>query len=220
MTITYLGHSAFKIKGKRGTVVTDPFEDYVGFSLPSTSADIVTVSHDHPDHAAAKEVSGTARRERPFLVDQPGEYEVGGISVFGVPSFHDDSKGTERGRNTIFTIYFDDMRICHLGDLGHELTADHLEQIGQIDILMCPVGGVFSLAPELAVKVIRSLEPSIVIPMHFKTEKHNADVFGEMQPMESFLKAMSVEVTPVAKLDIEKTSMPEEMEVVVLLPQA
>lgn len=217
MTITYLGHSAFKIKGKRGTVVTDPFDQYVGFSLPSTSADMVIISHDHPDHAARSAVSGTARREKPFIIDQPGEYEIGGISVFGVPSFHDESKGSERGKNTIFTLYLDEMRVCHLGDLGHELTADLVEQIGPVDILLCPVGGVYSLDPEKAVKVVRSLEPSIVIPMHFKTAEHDQTVFGEMQPVEAFLQAMSVEVKPEAKLDIEKSSLPEETEVVVLV---
>ncbi|MEX0895950.1 MAG: MBL fold metallo-hydrolase [Patescibacteria group bacterium] len=217
MTITYLGHSAFKLKGKRGTVITDPYSQYVGFSLPSSSADMVVISHDHPDHSAASAIGGTARRAEPFIINQPGEYEIGGISVFGVPSFHDDSKGSERGKNTIFTIYLDEMRVCHLGDLGHELTTEQIEQIGPVDILMCPVGGVYSLDPEKAVKVIRSLEPSIVIPMHYKTDQHDESVFGEMEPLESFLKAMSVEVKPEAKLEIEKTNLPEETEVAVLV---
>jgi len=220
MTITYLGHSAFRLKGKRGTVITDPFDAYVGFELPSTSADIVTVSHDHRDHAAVTKVSGTSRRERPFLVTEPGEYEVGGISVFGVPSFHDASQGSERGKNTIYTMYFDDMRICHLGDLGHPLTQEHIEQIGPVDILLCPVGGVYTIDPETAAKVVRSLDPSVVIPMHFKTDQHDEKVFGEMQPVESFLKAMSVEVTPEAKLEYEKLTLPEELEVHILMPQA
>src|ERR1700754_4272263 len=151
MTITYHGHSCFKIKGKRGTVVTDPFGEYIGFSPSSLSADIVTVSHHHPDHDAVNKVSGTARRPKPFVIDAAGEYEIGGISVFGVPSFHDDSKGSERGRNTIYSILIDDLRVCHLGDLGHELTAEMVEDIGSPDVLLIPVGGVYSLDPAQAV---------------------------------------------------------------------
>lgn len=219
MTITYHGHSCFKIKGKRGTVVTDPFSEYVGFSLPSLSADIVTVSHDHPDHNASNKVGGTARRSKPFIIDAAGEYEVGGISVFGVPAFHDDSKGTERGRNTIFTILIDGMRVCHLGDLGHALTESMIEEIGEIDVLLVPVGGVFTIDPAMAVKTIRSLEPSIVIPMHFKTEMHKEDLFGELKTVADFLKEYGVEVAPVDKLDLDEGNSPEETEVVILKQQ-
>ncbi|MDQ5951797.1 MAG: hypothetical protein QG639_1078 [Patescibacteria group bacterium] len=219
MTITYHGHSCFKIKGKRGTIVTDPYSEYVGFPLPSLSADIVTVSHQHPDHNASNKVGGTARRTKPFIIDSAGEYEVGGISVFGVPSFHDDSKGTERGRNTIFTIFVDGLRVCHLGDLGHELTETAIEEIGEVDVLLVPVGGVYSLDPVRAVKTIRALEPSIVIPMHFKTDMHKQDLFGELKTLSDFLKEYGVEVAPVEKLDLDEGNSPEETEVVVLKQQ-
>ena len=219
MTITYHGHSSFKLKGKRGMVVTDPYDSYVGFNLPPITADIVTISHDHPDHNAASKVKGTTRREKPFVIDRPGEYELGGISVFGVSSYHDASKGSERGRNTIFTILLDDLRVCHLGDLGHEITAEIQEDIGEVDILMVPVGGVFSLNSEQATKAIRALEPSIVIPMHYKTPAHDQNLFGEMHTVDQFLKEYGVEVTPAVKLDIEKINLPEETEVVVLTEQ-
>lgn len=219
MTITYHGHSSFKLKGRRGTVVTDPYEASVGFTLPVLSADIVTSSHDHPDHNAVAKVRGTSRREIPFIIEKPGEYELGGISVFGVNSYHDASKGAERGPNTIYTIYLDDLRICHLGDLGHELSAEQLEDIGSVDILLCPVGGIYTIDPALAVKTIRALEPSIIIPMHYKTEKHDPNQYGELKTVEEFLKVYGVEVTPVAKLDIEKINLPEETEVVVLVEQ-
>ena len=147
MIITYHGHSCFKLKGKRGTVVTDPYDDAVGFSMPRLSADIVTVSHDHFDHNAAGKISGTARRDNPFVIAEPGEYEVGRISVFGTKTYHDSSKGAERGLNTVYTVLIDGMKICHLGDLGHELTADQLDAIGSIDILLCPVGGSFTIGP-------------------------------------------------------------------------
>lgn len=197
----------------------DPFSEYVGFSLPSLSADIVTVSHNHPDHNASSKVGGTARRPKPFIIDAAGEYEVGGISVFGVPAFHDDTKGTERGRNNIFTVLVDGVRICHLGDLGHELTQSMIEDIGEIDVLMVPVGGVFTLDPATAVKVIRSLEPSLIIPMHFKTDMHKQDLFGELKTVADFLKEYGVEVSPVDKLELDESSLPEETEVVVLNQQ-
>ncbi|MBU2542979.1 MBL fold metallo-hydrolase [Patescibacteria group bacterium] len=216
MIITYHGHSSFKLKGKAGTVITDPFHHYVGFEFSSVSADIVTVSHTHQDHSQVSSVSGTARRKNPFIIDTPGEYEVGGVSVFGVKTYHDENQGVERGPNTVFTILLDDMRVCHLGDLGHELTAEQVTKIGMVDILLCPVGGVFTIDPKTAVKVIKTLEPSIVIPMHFKTPSHDANVFGEMATVEEFLKEYGVEVQAEEKLIIDRNRLPEETEAVVL----
>lgn len=219
MTITYHGHSSFKLKGKRGTVVTDPYSNEVGFELPTMSADIVTVSHEHSDHNAAAAVRGTARREKPFLISKPGEYELGGISVFGVGAFHDAVKGEERGRSTIFTILLDELRVCHLGDLGHELSAELIETIGAVDVLLIPVGGTFTINAAQAVKVVRSLEPSIVIPMHYKTDAHNPEIYAGVDPLETFLKEYGVDVTPEAKLEVEYGRLPEETEVMPLVPQ-
>ncbi len=217
MTITYHGHSTFKIKGKRGTVVTDPYDNYIGLTLPNMSADIVTISHDHKDHNAVSSLTGTARRKNPFIVTESGEYEVGGISIFGVHTFHDANGGVERGSNQVFTSLVDGIKICHLGDLGHELTPEQLEEIGSVDVLLCPVGGVYTIDPEVAVKIIRAIEPGIVIPMHYKTEKHNEDVFGDLKTLEAFLKVYGVSPTPVPKLEIDsKASLPEETELVIL----
>lgn len=217
MEITYLGHSSFKLKGKAGTVVTDPFDEYVGFSFPSTSADIVTVSHDHKDHNNVKPISGTARRNNPFIVDHAGEYEVQGISVFGVKTAHDANGGVERGTNTVFSILIDNIKVCHLGDLGHELTQEQINEIGSVDVLLVPVGGVFTIDPKLAVKTIHTLEPSYVIPMHYQTNKHNKDVFGELSTLEDFLKEYGAEVKPEAKISVAKERLPEETELVVLV---
>ncbi len=216
MIITYHGHSSFKLKGKDGSVVTDPFHSYVGFDFPKVSADIVTSSHDHQDHNQVGKVSKTARRDKPFIINAPGEYEVGGISVFGVKTWHDQTQGAERGDNIIFTILLDDLRVCHLGDLGHELSPEQITKIGTVDILLCPVGGVFTIDPKTAVKTIKSLEPSIVIPMHYKTPAHDEEVFGEMSTLEEFLKEYGVEVEAEEKLNIERSRLPEETEVVVL----
>jgi L-ascorbate metabolism protein UlaG (beta-lactamase superfamily) len=185
MTITYHGHSCFRLKGKKGTLVTDPFDDYIGFRLANLSADVVTVSHDHKDHNQAARVKGTSRRAQPFVIDHPGEYEVGGISVFGVQTFHDKLQGAERGINVVFTTLIDQVRVCHLGDLGHLLDEDTQTQIGMVDVLLVPVGGVASLNAEEATKVIHMLEPSIVIPMHYKTASHDPKVFADFAPVKS-----------------------------------
>ena len=217
MTITYHGHSCFKLRGKVGSVVTDPYDSYVGFSLPSLSADMVTVSHQHKDHNQAQLVSASARREKPFIIDHLGEYEVGGISVFGVKSFHDDKKGEERGVNSIFTIVVDGVRVCHLGDLGHELDETTLGEIGSVDVLFVPVGGTLSLNAKQAVAVTRAIDPFFVIPMHYRTAAHNPEIFGELTPVEEFLKEFGAEgVVPVDKLKLESDRLPEEMEVVLL----
>lgn len=200
-----------------GTVVTDPFDPYIGLTLPKLSTDIVTVSHDHKDHANVGGLTGSARRDKPFIVTEPGEYEVGGISVFGIQTYHDEHGGVERGRNIIFTVLVDGIRICHLGDLGHELTPEQLEEIGSVDVLLCPVGGTFTIDPEDAVKTIRAIEPGFVIPMHFKTAKHNQDAFGALKTIEDFVKVYGVSPAPVAKLELAHNGqVPEETELVIL----
>lgn len=219
MEITYLNHSCFKIKGKNGTLVTDPYQAGTGPSLPSISADVVTLSHQHDDHNAGEKISGTARRDKPFLITEPGEYEIGGISVFGHASYHDAVEGKERGKNTVFTIFMDDLRVCHLGDLGHELTPSLLEELGTIDVLLVPVGGHYTIDAKQALAIVQQLEPSYVIPMHYRTEKHSK-TFDEVAPLQTFLTEYGMAPAPVAKLSVEKSKLPEETELVVLEPQA
>lgn len=193
----------------------DPFSAKVGFALPNTSADIVTVSHDHFDHNYSAGVTGTARRPQPFLITQAGEYEVGGISVFGTTTYHDNEAGTVRGSNVVFTVLIDEVRVCHLGDLGHLLTASQIEDIGGADVLLCPVGGEFTIDASTALKVIHQLEPALVIPMHFQTPQHAPD-FAKLQPLSSFTQEYGTEPQPVSKLDVSPNQLPEETELVVL----
>lgn len=220
MQISYFGHSCFRLKGKRGSVITDPYSSSVGFNLPNTSADIVTISHDHADHNAYGQIKGTARRKQPFLITEPGEYEVGGISVFGVRTFHDEDAGQERGLNTVFTILLDETRICHLGDLGHELTEEQQDEIGSVDVLICPVGGVYTLDPQTAVKVIRSIEPAYIIPMHYKTDRHDQKTFGQLSPVEDFVRAFGQEAARESIIEVNKLKLPEETELVILSESA
>ncbi len=135
MEIIYLGHSAFRLKGKTASVVTDPYDETVGKFPKEVEADVVTVSHGHFDHNAVSKIRGN-----PFVVDSPGEIEVKGVSVVGVATHHDDKMGEERGGNTVFVIEMEGLRVVHLGDLGHKLTAEQLAEIGPVDMAMLPVG--------------------------------------------------------------------------------
>lgn len=212
MEIAYLGHSAFKIKGKEITIVTDPFNpDFVGLKFPKVEADIVTVSHNHEDHNFVQAVE-----RAPFIVDSPGEYEVKGISIFGYSSFHDAKSGAERGANNIFLIEIDGINICHLGDLGGKLTDKIFEEISVADILFIPVGGIVTIGPEEAVEVIKQIEPLIVIPMHFKVDQMD-ESFAKLATVDTFLKEMGVEnVEKLDKLSITKDKLPEETKVILL----
>jgi L-ascorbate metabolism protein UlaG (beta-lactamase superfamily) len=216
MDITYLGHSSFKLRGKSASVVTDPFDSEVGFVFPQVSADIVTVSHSHPDHAAAAKVAGTSRRPRPFVVAAPGEYEILGVSVRAIAVFHDDQQGKIRGNNLIMVITVDGVHLVHLGDLGHSLTEAQVEDIGPVDVLMVPVGGVFTIGPQVAASVVENLDPSIVIPMHYRSEKHS-QAFKDMFSLPDFLKEMETETKESQeKLTVTAGNLPEETEVIVL----
>lgn len=216
MDITYLGHAAFKLRTKDATVVTDPFGG-IGFSMPSVSADIVTISHDHNDHNAAQTVTGTSRRSKPYIIKAPGEYEVAGVGVYGWGSYHDDVQGSARGKNTIYVIYIEGIRVVHLGDLGHMLDDSLIDDIGDVDIAMVPVGGHYTIDHEQAVEVVQALQPGMVIPMHYRTDQHDPTVFGELSGVKSFLKAMGDEaLAPVDKLRVKLTDIPEETVVVYL----
>jgi L-ascorbate metabolism protein UlaG (beta-lactamase superfamily) len=217
MELTYFGHSCFSLKSRSATVVTDPFSSEVGWSLPKLTADIVTVSHDHYDHAATEQIKGTTRRDAPMVIKHPGEYEVQGVSVFGYRTFHDDKSGEERGANTIYLIVFDQLRICHLGDLGHQLSDDLIEQLGHIDILLLPVGGTYTIDAAGAAKVVTSLEPGIVVPMHYRLPQHAANL-QELAPLEAFQAAYGAPKATEAKLSLDQP-IEEETSFIVLEPQ-
>jgi L-ascorbate metabolism protein UlaG (beta-lactamase superfamily) len=208
MEITWLGHSCFKLKGKQATVITDPFSPAIGYTLGKVMADIVTVSHPHPGHSY---VQGVA--DEPRVLKSPGEYESGGVLTVGVHTFHDNEKGAQRGKNTVFVIDVDDVMICHLGDLGHVLTAEQVAEINGVDVLLIPVGNVSTIDAVQAAQIVRQLEPKIVIPMHYKTEAEKKD----LETADRFLKEMGVkEVIAQPKLLVNKSSMPLTMQVVML----
>jgi L-ascorbate metabolism protein UlaG (beta-lactamase superfamily) len=198
-------------------VITDPFDKSVGLPTASLSADIVTVSHQHGDHNNVSLVKGTARRSDPFVIEYPGEYEILETSVFGVDSFHDVNKGEERGKNTMFVIHMDDVAVAHLGDLGEKLSDKQLEELNGVDVLLCPVGGVYTIDPEKAVETINAIQPGYVIPMHYKTNKHTGSAYTKLATVDDFLKEIGTsEPKRMGKLSVSSLSIPEETEVVVL----
>lgn len=216
MDITYFGHASFKLRGKTGTVVTDPYSSSIGFRMPQASADIVTISHHHDDHDVAGSVKGTTRLKQPFIIDAPGEYELLQISVVGIGSFHNDQQGQQRGRNIIMIVTMDKVKIVHLGDLGHLLASQQLQEIGPVDVLLVPVGGGYTIGPKQAVEVVHAIEPAITVPMHYRTGKHSS-AFDKLAGVEAFLKEMGQNgYEPKDKLMVTPGSLPEELEVVVL----
>lgn len=213
MEITYLGHSAFKLRGKTAHIVTDPFDpEMVGIKLPRIEADAVTISHQHKDHNFKKAITGT-----PLVIEGPGEYEVKGVRIIGVSTFHDGVNGTERGKNTVYHFEIDGVSLVHLGDLGHKLGDRERELLDEIDVLMVPVGGFYSLSPQLAAEVIAQLEPRIIIPMHYRTTGHSSRGWENVGEVGAFLKEMGKEgIIPQPKLVLSKDKIPAEPTVVVL----
>jgi L-ascorbate metabolism protein UlaG (beta-lactamase superfamily) len=214
MDITYLGHSSFKIKTKTATVITDPFDpQMVGLKYSGAEAEIVTVSHSHHDHNAVDKVAGVKK-----IFDGPGEYEVMGVSIIGYPSFHDTREGAERGKNTIFVFEADGLRVAHLGDLGHVLSDDLVNEIGSIDILMIPVGGGFTIGPKEATEIVGKIDPYFILPMHYSVPGLNGQTFAGLGPVETFLKeiGMSVERLPKFTLKPEDILEDQSSKVIVL----
>lgn len=182
MKITWVGHSSFLIENSEGKkLLTDPFDDTIGYSVYRGSCDIVTISHHHFDHDYTKEIKGKYE-----LIDKTGDYNVNGIEITGIPSYHDKVKGAKRGKNIIFIFRIDNYRICHLGDLGYVISKNEAHSIGNIDVLFIPVGGNFTIDGKEAAEVTKLLRPHIVIPMHYKTLQLKMELDGA----ETFIKYM------------------------------
>jgi len=206
--ISWIGHSCFTIKGSRSTLITDPYSPDLGYSLGQPAASTVTVSHQHPGHSYVEGVGGTPR-----VVSMPGEYEIGGVMILGIAAFHDEERGKTRGRNTIFLLEIDEITVCHLGDLGHVLAAGQVEEIGDVDVLLLPVGGVSTINATVAAEVVRQIQPKIVVPMHYKTPAINR----ELEPVEKFLKELGItEVNTQPGLSLNKSNLPASMQVFLL----
>ena len=208
MEISWLGHSCFRLKGKQATVITDPFSPELGYPPGKPTAQIVTVSHKHPGHSHIQGVGGNPRQ-----VTGPGEYEISNVLIIGIATFHDKEGGKKRGKNTVYLLEIDEVTICHLGDLGHVLTGEQVEEIDDVDVLLLPVGGVSTIKAATAAEVVRQIEPNVVIPMHYKTPS----LKKELDPVDKFLKEIGAkQVEPLAKFSVSKSSLPPTTQVVLL----
>ncbi len=205
MDISWLGHACFRIKSGQTTIVCDPYAPELGYSLGRPEASIVTVSHQHAGHAYVQGVAG-----EPKVVAGPGEYEIGGVLIIGVATYHDRERGAERGKNTVYVMELDDVSVCHLGDLGHTLTAGQLEEIGDVDVLLLPVGGVSTIDASMAAEVVRQLEAKVVVPMHYQTPA----LAWKLEPADRFFKEMSAgQLEPQPRLSVSKSSLPASTQI-------
>lgn len=182
MRIKWLGHSCFKMSNKKGIrVLTDPFDDNVGYKLPTVETDIITMSHGHYDHNFVDCVMGNFE-----IVNKIGNFYVKDIPIKGVHTCHDEENGQKRGDNTAYIYEMDGVKVCHLGDLGHLLSPEQIDMIGEVDVLLIPVGGVYTIDAEKAVQVVYQLKPSVVIPMHYKTPA----LKFQLDPIDKFIELM------------------------------
>ncbi|HET9495517.1 MAG TPA: MBL fold metallo-hydrolase [Chloroflexia bacterium] len=206
--ITWLGHACFRLKGKDATIITDPYDRSLGLGTLNQKADIVTISHEHAHHNTLSGIKG-----EPFVVRGPGEYEVRGVFITGVWTFADNEGGKERGRNNVFLFHLDDLVVCHLGSLGHTLNSHQIEALGDVDVLMVPVGGNTSLTATKATEVISQLEPKVVIPMHYGTGREQVT----LDTLEKFMKEMGLKEWEARdKLTLRSSDLGETTQVMVL----
>ncbi|HER23799.1 MAG TPA: MBL fold metallo-hydrolase [Candidatus Atribacteria bacterium] len=209
MKIKWLGHSSFLIESERGIkIITDPFDETLGYKLPRIKANIVTVSHEHFDHNYVRGVKG-----RPVVFKGAVRRESHKMEFRGILSFHDGVYGGKRGLNTIFIIKADGLCLCHLGDLGHILNSDKLKDIGKIDILFIPVGGLYTIDGSQADQIIDTIKPRIAIPMHYKTKAINFSI----DPVDGFLSnKKNVQRIKSSEFEITLDTLPKNTQIYVL----
>ena len=220
MQIQYYGHSCFKITTKpagRATddivLFVDPFDKETGLRPPQGHADVVFVTHDHHDHNNID-----ALKDEPVIINTPGEYSVRGINVVGIDTFHDNQEGAQRGRVTAFVLETEDLKICHLGDLGCELSEKQLDEIDGVDVLMIPVGGNFTIDGKKAAEIVKKIEPAMVIPMHYKMAGTTIDISDEKTFCQEMGNCPQEKTT---KLNIKKKDLEgKKMEIVLMNNEA
>ena len=206
LQIRWHGHACFEVTNDV-TLVTDPHDGKsIGIPAPSVLGDIILMSHDHYDHNSVK----TVEKEGSKVVKDERKRTIADVEISGVPSFHDEVEGAKRGKNIIFKFEMDGVKFCHLGDLGHELDEVTVQKIGDVDVLFIPIGGTFTVDDKQAWNVISSINPKIVVPMHYKIGGLSLPIAG----IDAFLEQAKYKVVPVGnEIDIEKGEIPEKPEV-------
>jgi L-ascorbate metabolism protein UlaG (beta-lactamase superfamily) len=213
MKVKWLGHSCFLVTSKGGVrIITDPYAvgGGINYSPIEETADIVVVTHGHDDHSNVSAVRGI-----PEVVKGSGTKTAKGIQFKGIAAYHDASQGTQRGPNTIFCFTIDDIKLCHLGDLGHLLSPEQIAEIGAVDILFVPVGGFYTIDAPVASQVCDQLKPKVVIPMHFRTPRCAYPIAS----VEDFLKdKKNVRKAGGSEAEFERERLPAATEIVLLQP--
>ncbi|MCX8021328.1 MAG: MBL fold metallo-hydrolase [Syntrophorhabdaceae bacterium] len=214
MKIKYYGHAAFMIETESGVrIILDPYQSgafggALSYGKITDEADIVLTSHDHDDHNYTKDIKGSFKH-----IKGAGSYEEKGVKVRGIPCYHDESTGKERGTNIIFLVEGEGITVAHLGDLGHPLSKKEVEEIGKVDVLLIPVGGYYTIDAKTATKVMDTLKPLLTVPMHYKTEKCQFPI----APVEDFIKDKgNVKRVKGSEYVIKKDTLPPQSEIVVL----
>ena len=213
MKVKWLGHASFMITSDTGTrIITDPYTpgDFgLDYGEIKESADIVTVSHDHADHNNVATVGGNPEVVR-------GTAEAKMVKFTGIPTYHDEADGSQRGNNVIFCFEVDGVKVCHLGDLGHSLTGSQVAEIGGVDILLVPVGGTFTIDSKVATEVCGKLTPRVIIPMHYQNERCSSfPVAG----VDEFLQGKTDVSRPDAcETELKASELPSATQIMVLKP--
>jgi L-ascorbate metabolism protein UlaG (beta-lactamase superfamily) len=213
MRIKWFGHSTFLLTSEAGTrVLIDPYYKFLGYRMPvPVESDIVVVTHDHADHNKIEAASGDY-----LLVNEPTEYKRADVSISGFKTFHDKVNGKKRGSNIIFRFQMDGLTICHCGDLGHLLTEEQVKEIGKVDVLIVPVGGRMTLDGAEAAQVMRQLQATVAIPMHYSTKA--LGILGRIvfAKADKFMMAVGQRTTEVDTLDVTKESLSQYAGVVTM----
>ncbi len=211
--IIWHGHACFELRGENVTVVTDPFGGMVGLPIPKAEADLVLCSHGHGDHDHHKPVKakdGVVEKE--FV----GEKTFKGIPVKGIATFHDEEKGGKRGTNSIYVFMIDGISFCHVGDLGHDLSSEEIKQIGEIDVIFIPVGGFFTIGPDVATSIVSKLNPKVVFPMHYKAPGM-ASIFDALSTVDDYISGKeNIKTIGASSTTITKEDLPKETTTIVL----
>lgn len=211
MKIEYLGHSCFKLTESTGTsVVCDPYGEEVGYGVPKVSADAVTVSHHHFDHDCVKAVGGAGT-----VIDAEGSYELPGVDIDGLKSYHDEVGGSKRGGNVIFKFRMDGIDVCHMGDLGEECTSELIDRILPVNVLMIPVGGNYTIDAEMAKEYVDRIMPDIVIPMHYRAKGCKIDI-DKVEEFTDLFDGDSVEEIEEGELELMRSDLRGDTKVIVL----
>ena len=219
VNVRWCGHNCFEIKGESVVLATDPFNaSMVGLKTPQITADIILSSHGHGDHWDKKTAKGWSKNDTEVIKWKIASFDIKGVKIKGVDTAHDDRGGSARGSNTVYVFTIDGITFCHCGDLGHVLNNDQVNEIGKIDVLLIPVGGVFTIDPAKASKVVEQLNPKIVIPMHYYHDGLNT-MFKALHTVDDFLKdKKNTKKLDSSETEINKENLPASTEFWALKP--